>query len=125
MDSNNALVVRVQPVEGEDDADLLEATALLRQELLDLDVDEVRTVDRPEDPADAKGLAALAGWLAVQLGSVDTVRSVIGLLRGWAGQRRREVEVTIGGDTLKLSAVSASEQELIIDAWLARHAANS
>jgi hypothetical protein len=125
MDSSDALVVRVRAVEGEEDGDLLEVTALLRQELLDLDVDEVGTVETEEAPADAKGVAALAGWLAVQLGSVETVRAVIDALRGWAGRRRREVEVTIGGDTLKLSAVSASEQEHIIDAWLARHAAGS
>ncbi len=127
MDSSSSadLVLRVQPVEGDEDADLLEVTDLLRRELLDLDVEQVRPLEAGEAPADAKGVAALAGWLAVQLGSVETVRAVIDLVRGWAGRRRREVEVTIGGDTLKLSAVSATEQEQIIDAWLARHAAGS
>ena len=125
MDTGDAMVVQVRAVEGEDPEDLLEVTALLRQELLDLDVDGVRTVEANEAPDDAKGIAALAGWLAVQLGSVETVRAVIDVLRGWAGHRRREVEITMGGDTLKLSAVSASEQEQIIDAWLARHTASS
>lgn len=125
MDGSDAMVVRVRSVAGEDDGDLLEVTALLRQELLGLDVDEVGTVETEEGPANAKGVAALAGWLAVQFGSVETVRAVIEVLRGWAGRRRREVEVTIGGDTLKLSAVTASEQERIIDAWLARHTPGS
>ncbi len=125
MDTSDALVVRVRAVQGEDDGDLLDVTALLRQELLDLDVDEVGTVETEAAPADAKGVATLAGWLAVQLGSVEMVRAVIEVLRGWAGRRRRDVEVTIGGDTLRLSAATASEQEQIIDAWLARHAAGT
>ena len=125
MGSNDALVVRVRAVEGEDDEDLLEVTALLRQELLEVDVDEVGAVETAQAPADAKGVAALAGWLAVQFGSVESIRAVIDVLRAWAGRRRRDVEVTIGGDTLKLSAVSVSEQEQIIDAWLARHAAGA
>lgn len=125
MESKDELVVQVQAVGGEDDGELLEVTALLRQELLDLDVDEVRTVETNEGPADAKGVAALAGWLAVQFGSVETVRTVIDVLRGWAERRRRDVEVTIGGDTLKLSAVSAAEQQQIIDAWIDRHSAGS
>jgi hypothetical protein len=125
MANSGALVVRVQPVAGEEDGDLLDLTALLRQELLDLDVEDVRALENDKTPTDAKGVAELVGWLAVQLGSVETVRAVIDLLHGWAGRRRREVEVTMGGDTLKLSAVSASEQEQIIDAWLARHSASS
>lgn len=125
MDGSESLVVRVRAVEGEDDEELLEVTALLRQELLDLDVDKVSAVEADEGPADAKGVAALAGWLAVQFGSVETVRAVIDVLRGWAGRRRRDVEVTIGGDTLKLSAVSAAEQQQIINAWIDRHSAGS
>lgn len=119
------VVVQV-PREGDEDTDeLLDVTGLLRDEFLALDVRAVGPVQDSAPPDGAKGAGAIAGWLAVQLGTVEGVRAVIELLRGWAGQRRREVEVTIGGDTLRLSGVSSGEQERIIDAWIARHAAGS
>jgi hypothetical protein len=31
------------------------------------------------------------------------------------------VEVSIGGDTLKVTGATSQQQETIIDAWLARH----
>lgn len=124
-DAGDGLVVRVRAVDGDEEGDLLDQAALLRRELLDLDVEDVRTLAPAESPEGAKGVADMAGWLAVQMGSVETVRAVVELLRGWAGRRSRDIEVTMGGDTLKLNGVTAAEQELIIDAWLARHATSS
>lgn len=124
-DSVDGLVVRVRPDDGDEEGDLLDQAALLRRELLDLDVEDVRTLTPDESPQGAKGVAELAGWLAVQVGSVETVRAVVELLRSWAGRRSRDVEVTMGGDTLKLNGVTAAQQEHIIDAWLARHAASA
>ena len=43
------------------------------------------------------------------------------LLR-WARASRRDVEVTVGGDTLRLTGVTSEQQDKIIDAWLERHA---
>ncbi|MFW5473995.1 effector-associated constant component EACC1 [Knoellia sp. CPCC 206450] len=119
------VLVQVQPDGDEETDELLDLTDGLREELLTLDVDDVRPVEASEAPDGAKGLAAVAGWLAVQLASADVLRAAVDALRGWATQRRRDVEVTIGGDTLKLSRVSAGEQERIIDAWIARHSAGT
>ncbi|WP_404382964.1 hypothetical protein LL946_17475 [Knoellia locipacati] len=119
------VVVHVPQESGEDLDELLDVTGWLRDEFLALDVQDVRPVQATTAPDGAKGVGAIAGWLAVQLASVEGVRAVIELARGWAGQRRREVEITIGGDTLKLSGASAGEQERIIDAWIARHAPGS
>ena len=114
-------LVHIHP--ADDDIDKLhDVTAMLRRDLLALDISDVRPVEDATTPDGAKGAGAIAGWLAVQLASVEGVRAVVELLRGWASQRRREVEVTIGGDTLKLSGASSGEQERIIDAWIARHA---
>jgi len=124
-DTVDGLVVRVRPVDGDEEGDLLDQAALLRRELLDLDVEGVRTLAPGESPRGAKGVGELAGWLAVQVGSVETVRAVIELVRGWAGRRSRDVEVTMGGDTLKLNGLTAAQQEHIVDAWLARHATGS
>ena len=115
-------LVHIHPVADEDPDELLDLTVMLRDEILAEDVSDVRPVEDATTPDGAKGAGAIAGWLAVQLASVEGVRAVVELLRGWASQRRREVEVTIGGDTLKLSGASSGEQERIIDAWIARHA---
>ncbi len=125
MTEEEPLIVRVQAVEAEDQGDLFEVTTFLRDELLNLDVADVRPVDSQDAPDGAKGVGVVAGWLAVQLSSGEAIRAVVEWLRGWSARRRREVEVSIGGDTIKLSAASATEQQRIIDAWIARHAAST
>ena len=108
-------------VSGEAEVEeILDLTQALRLELLELDVDAVTAPDGPEEP-DAKGLTALAGWLVVHLGSRESLRSVIDTLRSWAGRQRCDVEVSLGGDVLKLSAVTSDQRDKIIDAWLAQH----
>ena len=42
-------------------------------------------------------------------------------VHGFASRRGRTVEVSIGGDSLKVIGATCQEQEKIIDAWLARH----
>jgi hypothetical protein len=119
------LTVQVQPTADDDVGDLLDLTSMLREELLELEVSDVRPLEPEAAPEGAKGLGTIAGWLVVQLGSGEGLRAVVDLLRGWAGRSRREVEVSIGGDTLKVAGISSEEQERIIDAWLARHAAGT
>ena len=117
------LEVRQSP--GGENEELVEVTELLRRELLELDVDSVEPIDESSGPDQAKGLAVMAGWLAVQLGSVDRLRALLGALFAWAGRTHREVEVNYGGDVLKVSGVTAEQQETIINAWLAQHAPSS
>lgn len=73
----------------------------------------------------AKGLGILAGWLVVQFGSISGLRAVVDVVRGWAARTHRVVEVSYGGDVLKVTGVTSEQQERIIDAWLARHAAGA
>jgi hypothetical protein len=47
---------------------------------------------------------------------------VVAAVRAWVSRTGRTVEVSIGGDVLKVTRVSAEQQEQIIDTWLARHA---
>ncbi len=122
MARDERLTVAVTPAEDDDAVELSQLTSLLQRELLTLDVADVRPVESQTAPEGAKGIGSVVGMLAVQLGSIEGLRVVIDLVRGWAGRSRREVEVTIGGDTLRLSGVSSGEQERIVDAWLARHA---
>ena len=45
---------------------------------------------------------------------------MLATVRGWASRTGRTVEVSIGGDALKVAAVTSQQQGEIIDAWLAR-----
>ena len=74
-------------------------------------------------PEGAKGLdGTLADWLLVQFGTLDGLRAMLATVRGWASRTSRTMEVSIGGDALKMPAVTSQQQEKIIDAWLTRHA---
>ena len=119
------VTLEVQQVSDGDIDQLVELTGLLRAELLELDVDSVEPVEERSGPNQAKGLAVMAGLLAVQLGSVERLRALLGAVFAWAARTHREVEVTYGGDVLKVSGVTAEQQEKIVDAWLARHAPGS
>lgn len=119
------LRMRLQPQPYDDADDLDEATQQLRDVLLDLEVDAVRPLEDPAVPLDAKGVAALAGWLAVQMGGFAGIRAIIAAIREWAGRSNRQVEVTIDGDTLKVSGISSAQQDKLINDWLDRHAPGS
>ena len=58
-----------------------------------------------------------------QVGTLDGLRAVVAMVRGWARRTGRTVEVSIGGDVLKVTGVTSQQQGEIIDLWLARHAA--
>jgi hypothetical protein len=122
MAISDDVAVRVSG-EGEIE-EILDLTQALRLELLELDVEAVTAPEGPQEP-DAKGLTELAGWLVVHLGSGESLRSVIDTLRSWVGRQRCDVEVSLGGDVLKLSAVTSDQRDKIIDAWLARHSGDA
>jgi hypothetical protein len=87
----------------------------------------VQGVERLPDenvPTGAKGVTAIAGWLLVQLGP-EALRVVLAKVAGWMTRNDRMVEVSYGGDTLKLSRAIRAQQEKIIDGWLAQHSACS
>jgi hypothetical protein len=117
-----AVLVTVGRDPSDDDEELAALTDLLRAELLALDVD---AVDRPtgEGPEGAKGVGTLIGLLAVHLRGVETLRSVLGALRTWAARGGREVEVRYGDEVLRVTGATREQQERLVDAWLARHAA--
>jgi hypothetical protein len=125
MPNLDGLTLQVQPVPGGDEDELMDFAGRLRTELLELDVAAVDPVSEATAPEQAKGLATLAGWLVVQFGSINGLRSVVDVVRGWAARTNRVVEVNYGGDVLKLTGVTSAQQEKIIDDWLARHASGS
>jgi hypothetical protein len=101
-------------------------TGYLRQELLLLDVDDVRRRSAGEAPPGSRAidLAALGG-LVVTLGrSAEGMRDVVAALRQWLSRDdgiRRTVKLEMDGDRLELSQVSAAEQDRLIDIFVNRH----
>lgn len=124
MAGSGGLVLQVCPVPGDEAEELVELAGLLRGELLDLDVFAVDRLPDEAVPPGAKGVAAIAGWLAVQLGP-EALRAVLAKVADWVTRNDRVVEVSYGGDTLKLGRATREQQEKIIDGWLARHPAGS
>lgn len=46
------------------------------------------------------------------------------MIQDWlAGSRARTVELQMGGDTLKVGGLSATEQKRLVDLFVTRHAA--
>lgn len=115
------LLIRVAPDPQLDQDEVAGLTLRLREELLVLDVERV---DRaPADvPVAAKGVPGPIGLMTVKLGKA-ALKAVIGKVRDWVARTTRSVEITIDGDALKVTNVTAEQQETLINAWLARHAA--
>jgi hypothetical protein len=116
------LVLQVLPVMDSDAEELADLAGKLRAELLSADVGSVALLSVEATTDGAKGAGAAAGWLTAQFGSLDGLRALLAAVRCWASRTGRSVEVSLGGDTLKLTAATAQQQEEIITTWLARHA---
>jgi hypothetical protein len=110
---------------GLDDEELASVADRLRGELLGLDVYGVESVPREENvPPGAKGLElAAVGSVMVKFIGPEVLKSVVSTVRTWfARQKLGSIEITLDGDTLKLTGVSTEDQERLIELWVARHA---
>jgi hypothetical protein len=124
MGHSEELVLQVCQAPEDDATELAKLAGWLHGELLDLDVQDVDRVSREAAPSGAKGIAATGGWLLVQLGP-EALRTVLAKVADWVTRNDRTVEVSYGGDTLKLSRATREQQEKIIDGWLAHHTPGS
>lgn len=118
--------VRIQVAAGpEADAEeVARATAQLRLELLDLDVESVEPVRGSAAPTGAKaGELVTLGTLAVTVAQSRLIVSIVTVMRAWlTGSRQRSIKLELGGDVLELTGVSSTEQQRLTDEWLRRHA---
>ena len=122
MAGPDELTLQVLPVADSDAEEIADLVAELHAELLSVDGASVAPLSAEAAPAGAKGLGDVAGWLVAQFGTLDGLRAVVAAVHGWTSRTGRTVEVSIGGDVLKVTAVTSQQQREIIDAWLARHA---
>jgi hypothetical protein len=121
MEDMNRLILQVLPGQDSDVEELADLGDRLRAELLEYDVSSVEPLPAEEVPPGAKGIGQVAGWLVAQFGTLDGLQAVINGVRAWAARTHRTVEITMDGETLKIGAATAQQQQDLVDAWLVRH----
>jgi len=121
MADADGLTLQVLPVADSDAEELADLAAELHAELLSVDGTSVAPLPAEAAPEGAKGLGDVAGWLVAQFGTLDGLRALVAAVRGFAARTGRTVEVTIGGDPIKVTGATSQQQQQLIDAWLARH----
>lgn len=122
--------VRVDLFEaGADAGRQAELARFLREELLQLEVEDVRPVVGGPVPAGARGVEATAvASLIVAMGQAATgLRAVIGAVRSWLarGDAARSVRLEIDGDVLEISRVSRAHEARLVDVFIQRHSAGN
>ncbi|MGI5365252.1 hypothetical protein [Streptomyces iakyrus] len=113
----------------EEDAEaerVAELTGYLRQELLDLDVDDVTTLPGGEVPPGARAVdVTQIGALLVTLGSSATaLNQVVTVIRSWMGRRRDthpSLHVRMGDDVLELSDATDDQVAKALEIFAQRH----
>jgi hypothetical protein len=122
-----ASALRLKIAENGADPERLDVlTALLRDDLLQLDVDAV-AVERAEAvPPGARAVepVAAAGLLVAFGQAADSLRGVIAVVRQWLGRGRgaaRTVRLEIGGDVLQLSNATQADQDRLVELFVRRH----
>lgn len=120
----DALGIRLND-SGLDDEELASLADRLRSELFSLDVYGVVSTPPEENiPQGAKGIELAAiGSLVVKFVGPEVLKSVVSTVKTWfARQKLGSIEMTLDGDTLKLTGVSTENQERLIELWVSRHA---
>jgi hypothetical protein len=96
----------------------------LRDELRELDVDDVEPVvgALPPDGAKSGVLVSLTEWL-VTLSGGGVLVPVISTIKAWLarGAGSHKVTVTIDGDTLELGRATDAERAELVETFVRRH----
>jgi hypothetical protein len=114
--------------EGADAEQLDELARSLRQELLQLDIEDVTAQRAGNPPPGARGGldAVQVGGLLVAVGNnAQGLSAVIAAIRAWLARRRgphRRVRLEIAGDVLELSSATVTDQDQLIRLFVGRHA---
>ncbi len=115
----------LEPDPGTDPEDRERLGRQLRNELRDLDIDEVSTVAGAPPPEGSKSgtSAALTEWLVTLSSGGGVFVTVIETIKDWLSRRAgaHKVSVTIDGDTLELSSATPVERAELIETFVRRH----
>lgn len=119
--------LRVELAEDGADAERLDTlTRYLRQELLQLDVEDVTTLRAGEPPPGARAFDLMAvNELMVYLGpTAEGLRAVVSAIRKWLGRGsgvRRTVRMELDGDVLELSEATEADLDRLIALFVDRN----
>lgn len=120
------LDVRVNSGRDADAEEIAESTAMLREELLQLEVDSVDEAPAGEAPPGTRAAEAVAlgGLIVTLVNSSGLLSAVVGTIQSWVSRLgRRRVRLELDGDVLDVTGVSSKEQHELITQWIARHGA--
>ncbi|MCG5220850.1 hypothetical protein [Streptosporangium sp. KLBMP 9127] len=121
--------LRVYLAEQDADPERLDrATGFLRQELLELDVEDVTLLRAGAAPPGTRAIdVALVGGLMVALGQTATaLQAVVSTVSGWLSRGQgtnRTVRIEIDGDVLELSEATSADQMRLLELFVGRHTA--
>ena len=119
------LTVVLEPDPSTDAEDRERLGRQLRDELRELDVDEVSSAAGAPAPDGAKSGAAasLTEWLVTLSSGGGVFVTVIATIKDWLSRRdgAHTVRVTINGDTLELSRATPVERAELIETFVRRH----
>ncbi|MGX1561139.1 hypothetical protein [Streptomyces sp. NPDC055506] len=123
MDNTLHILLAEEDAEAEHVAEL---TAYLREELLELDVDDVTTLPGGEAPSGARAVdVTQIGALLVALGSSATALSQVAtVLRSWLGRRhdtRPSMRLQMGDDVLEVSEATDEQVAEAFRIFVERH----
>lgn len=119
--------LRVELAEDGADAERLDTlTRYLRQELLQLDVEDVTARRAGEPPPGARAFDLMAvNELMVYLGpTAEGLRTVVSAIRKWLGRGsgvRRTVRMELDGDVLELSEATEADLDRLIALFVDRN----
>ena len=126
MPEHAQLNIQVDDDSETDPEALTELTYMLREELLELDVDEVELAAGGDAPPGSKGveLAVVGGLIVKMVRSSGLLDATIKTIASWVSRGpARTVRIELDGDVLEVSGVSAKDQRALIDDFVRRRAA--
>lgn len=123
MDRELRILLSEEGAEAERVADL---TGYLREELLQLDVEDVAAAPGEAAPPGTRAVdVTQIGELLVSLGgTVGALNQVMTVLRGWLGRcrdRRPTLRVALGDDVLEISEATDEQVTEAFDVFVSRH----
>jgi hypothetical protein len=124
MEDNLEVTLRLE-AEADADADELDRlTQLLREQVLQLDVQSAVPLSAGAPPPGTRAgdMLMLGGLLVTLTRSPELLKVLVSVVQSWLGNRAgRTVELQIGGDSIKVAGIGSYEQQRLIQLFVERH----
>jgi hypothetical protein len=118
------VIVQLESAEATDDA-TFELTEQLRQEVLQLPIEQAMHQAAGPAPAGSRGIdAAALGEIVVTLGTAaGGLTALVQTARRWLATASgvRKIRMELDGDVLEMSGADSEEQKRLINSWIDRH----